>query len=57
MPIDARLRSVLPGPGPYLARITNLLDPTYMGSVEVVLEKGYLPGNDLQSQTYVVRPM
>ncbi len=55
MPIDARLRSVLPGPGPYLARITNLLDPTYMGSVEVVLEKGYLPGNDLQSQTYVVQ--
>lgn len=55
MPIDSRFRSPLPGPGPYLARITNLLDPTYMGSMEVVLEKGYMPSVDLQSQTYVVQ--
>ena len=55
MPIDSRVRSILPGPGPYLAKITNLLDPTYMGSVEVVLEKGYMPSIDLQSQTYVVQ--
>lgn len=29
----------LPHPGPYVAVVTNNLDPTYMGGVEAVLEK------------------
>lgn len=57
MPIDSRTRGVLPGPGPYLARITNLLDPIKMGTIEVALEKGYVVNNTLQSQTYVVQYM
>lgn len=55
MPIDSRTTSRLHGPGPYLARITNLLDPTKMGSVEVVIEKGYVGDASLQSQTFVVQ--
>lgn len=55
MPIESRTRSSLQGPGPYLARITNLLDPSYMGAVEVSIEKGYTGSPDLQSQTYIVQ--
>lgn len=55
MPFETRIKGRLPGPGPYVAKITNLLDPTYMGSLEVVLEKGYYGDENLQSQTYVVR--
>jgi len=55
MPIESRTRGELPGPGPYLARISNLLDPTFMGSVEVTLEKGYVGNTELQSQTYIVQ--
>ena len=53
MPIEQRSRGKLPGPGPYVARITNLLDPMYMGSIEVTLEKGFVGDASLQSQTYV----
>jgi predicted chitinase len=55
MPVDQRIRGKLPGPGPYVAKITNLLDPTYMGAVEVVLEKGFSGDTNLQSQTHVVQ--
>lgn len=55
MAIDTRIKGRLPGPGPYVARVTNLLDTTYMGSMEVVLQKGYFADADLQSQTYIVR--
>lgn len=55
MPIETRTRSALPGPGPYLARITNHLDPSHMGSVEVTLEKGTTSSPDIQSQTHVVQ--
>ena len=55
MSIEQRIRGKLPGPGPYLAKITNLLDPTYMGSMEVVIEKGSVGDIKLQSQTYIVK--
>ena len=55
MSIEQRTRGRLPGPGPYVARITNLLDPTYMGSMEVVIEKGFIGDLNLQSQTYIVK--
>ena len=55
MPIEQRIRGRLPGPGPYVARITNLLDPTYMGSMEVVIEKGFIGDLNVQSQTYIVK--
>jgi hypothetical protein len=43
------------GSGPYLARIVNHLDPSFMGSLEVTLlrEQGNIIGED--NQTYVVR--
>lgn len=55
MPIDQRTRSKLPSPGPYLARITNIRDPMRMGSLEVVLEKGFVGDSKIQSQTYPVQ--
>lgn len=55
MPIETRTRSRLQGPGPFLARITNLLDPTYMGAIEVTIEKGFASSSDIQSQTYIVQ--
>ena len=43
------------GTGPYLARIVSHLDPTFMGSLEVILlrQQGNSPGQD--SQSYIVR--
>ena len=43
------------GTGPYLARIVNHLDPTYMGALEVTLlrSQGNIVGDD--TQTYVVK--
>ena len=55
MPLETRSTFKFQGPGPYLARITNHLDPTYMGSVEVVIEKGFIGDSNLQSQTYIVQ--
>lgn len=55
MPIEQRSRSTLPSPGPYIAEITNHLDPTLMGSVEVSLIKGVVNNISNQSETYVVR--
>ena len=55
MPIETRTRSKLQGPGPYLARITNLLDPSYMGAIEVAIEKGFVDSIDVQSQTYIAQ--
>ena len=37
---EERRKGKLPSPGPYLAEITNHLDPTYMGGVEIALSKG-----------------
>jgi len=43
------------GPGPYLARIVNHLDPSFMGTLEVTLlrDQGNEMGND--NQTFVAR--
>jgi hypothetical protein len=54
MPIQTRLPYTFPNPGPFLAKVTNHLDTTYMGSLEVVLIKGYANDPELQSQTYIV---
>ena len=44
----------LPHPGPYVAVVTNNLDPTYMGGVEAVLEKGITAFKDLKNTTVVL---
>jgi predicted chitinase len=46
--------ATLPSPGPFLAIITNHLDPTYMGALEVALLKK--TGSDLQetAETHIV---
>lgn len=55
MTTETRHRAKLPTPGPYLAEVTNHLDPTYMGGLEVSLIKG-LPGSiKSQGETFVVR--
>ena len=45
----------LPGPGPYLAKVTNWNDPTYMGGLEVVIIKGFTGDQAFKSQTYTVK--
>jgi len=52
---EQRSPGVLPHPGPYIAEITNNLDPTYMGSLEVVLQKNTAIPSDLQSRTFIVK--
>ena len=55
MSSETRKRAPLPSPGPFLAEVTNHLDPTYMGGMEVALIKG-LPGSTkVQGETYPVR--
>jgi len=55
MAFETRRRAPLPTPGPFLAEVTNHLDATYMGGLEVALIKG-LPGSTkIQGETYVVR--
>ena len=39
MPIISRSKAKLPNPGPWLGIVTSHQDPTYMGSLEVVLIK------------------
>lgn len=55
MAIESRSRSRLPSPGPFLAEITNHLDPSYMGGLEVVLTQGVSNFSKEQSGTYIVR--
>lgn len=55
MPFEKRTRSKLPSPGPFLAEVTNHLDPSYMGGMEVALVRG-IPNNvHQQADTYHVR--
>jgi len=55
MSIEKRTKGRLPTPGPYLAKITNHSDPTYMGGLEVVLMRG-VPNNKLSKpDAYIVR--
>lgn len=60
MAIETRKKGLLPSPGPFLAEITNHLDPSYMGSLEVILIQGVtnpFQSNtvSLQGGTYVVK--
>ena len=52
---ETRKRSPLPSSGPFLAEVTNHLDPTYMGCLEVALIKGVASSTKSQGETYVVR--
>lgn len=55
MPIEKRKRLRIRRVGPFLAEVTNHLDPTYMGSLEVVLKKGTISSIYDQNQTFIVR--
>lgn len=55
MAITQRTRSKLPGPGPFLAEITNHLDKTLMGGLEVVILQHTPAGLKRQSDTYPVK--
>lgn len=55
MAFEKRTRSKLPSPGPFLAEVTNHLDPTYMGSLEVALIKGVPNTVTEQGETFLVR--
>lgn len=55
MSTEKRSRRFLPSPGPYIAEITNHLDPSYMGCLEVALIKGVVNNIDKQSETFVVK--
>jgi len=55
MSVETRTLSKLPSPGPYLAEITNHLDPTFMGNLEVALIKTLQNNIDLQGDTFTVR--
>ena len=55
MGFETRGRAKLPSPGPFLAEITNHLDPMYMGSLEVSLIKGIPNSVKVQSDTYIVK--
>jgi uncharacterized protein (DUF2345 family) len=52
-----RKRYKLPHPGPWIGVITNHLDPTYMGGLEVSLIKATMGELELQNETVVVRHM
>ena len=55
MTVETRKRGKLPSSGPFLAEITNHLDTTYMGSLEVALIKGVANVTEIQGETYAVR--
>ena len=55
MAIDKRKRGALPTPGPFVAEITNHLDTTYMGMLEVALIKNIQNPIQDQGNTYIVR--
>jgi len=55
MTINKRTGFKLPHPGPYIGRVTNHIDPTYMGDLEVVLELGAWATTELKSKSITVR--
>lgn len=55
MPIEKRMRGRLDRPGPFLAEVTNNIDPTYMGNLEVALIKGMAMPVDVQAGTFTVK--
>lgn len=50
---ETRRRSPPPSPGPFLAEVTNHLDPMYMGRLEIALIKTIPSDIEFQSETYV----
>ena len=52
---ETRRQGRLGSPGPFLAEVTNHLDATYMGCLEVALIKGIPSVTTIRSETYVVR--
>lgn len=52
MTTQKRTPPKLPNAGPYIARITSHLDPTFMGGVEAVLEEGTLNNPELKSHVF-----
>ena len=57
MTIQTRSRHKLPHPGPWLGIVTNYLDPTYMGGLEVSLVKSTAGELALQNETFIVQYM
>ncbi len=57
MSIQRRSRQKLPHAGPWLAIVTNYLDPTYMGGLEVSLLKSTQGEMALQNETFIVHYM
>lgn len=55
MAIEQRRLGKLGSPGPFLAEVTNHLDPTYMGSLEVAIIKGLPNDVSTQADTYIVK--
>lgn len=55
MNIETRKKTPPPSPGPWLAEVTNHLDKTYMGILEVALIKGMPGSTRLSAETYPVR--
>lgn len=49
------MRGKIDRPGPFLAEVTNNIDPTYMGSLEVALIKGMPSSVDNQANTFTVK--
>jgi predicted chitinase len=52
---ETRKIGKLGNPGPYLAEVTNHLDPTYMGGLEVALVKGTSNFVNILGETYTVK--
>jgi hypothetical protein len=57
MSILTRKKYKLPHSGPWLGVVTNYLDPTFMGGLEVSLVKSTMGELDLQNETLIVRQM
>lgn len=54
MTTESRKQGSLGTPGPFLAEITNHLDTTFMGRLEVALIKGIANVTDIKGDTYIV---
>lgn len=50
---ETRKRSPPPSPGPFLAEVTNHLDPMYMGRLEIALKKTIHSSTEFQAEVYV----
>lgn len=55
MPILTTESELLPGSGPYLARVVNNLDPDFMGGLEVLLFEGTTGDSNTQDSTVTVK--